>query len=90
MTESAAALPVDPSQMGAEIDRAVELCGGDPRATIAALLADVHLLQKERNLASGLVGASFASGWFTDRAERMRKVARSAKWPALAKREPTS
>lgn len=61
------------SPVEADIDdavtEAIAACGGDPRATVRALLADNAALTKELDFASLTMSYGFSRGWFARQRE---------------------
>nr|WP_276553546.1 dehydrogenase [Shinella kummerowiae] len=53
----------EPIQDGNPIDQALAWHDGDPRATIATLLADCGHLRRQLALAKGAMSTGFARGW---------------------------
>lgn len=56
--------PTLPLAEPAEVDAALAACDGDPRKTIATLLADNATLNRELDFAGLALSYGFTRGWF--------------------------
>jgi hypothetical protein len=57
-----------------EVDAAIEACGGDARAAVAALLADVDILKSELELFRVAVSSGFSRGWHHRKRRRLAEL----------------